>query len=74
MSYITEIIVSFRIPASLLKKLRECEEAHDYLDLSELIRSIVRKNWLVSKDPVFYEIQKLRQELKEEIRRGKSEE
>jgi len=43
------------------------------MDLSELVRSLVRQHWLVSKDPVFYEIQKLKQELKEEIRRGKSE-
>ena len=58
----------------MVKKLRECKQTQDYLDLSELIRSIVRKHWLVSKDPVFYEIQKLREELRDEIRGGKSEE
>lgn len=68
------MIVSFRIPSSLVKELKESPTANRYLDMSELIRSIVRKRWLVSKNPVIYEIDKLRQELKEEIRRGKSEE
>lgn len=65
------MIVSFRIPNSLVKQLKESAVTENYLDLSELIRNIVRKNWLVSKDPVFYEIQKLRQELIDEMRRGK---
>ena len=67
------MIVSLRIPTDLFEQLKKVAKQKHYLDLSELVRSLIRKNWLVSKDPVFYEIQKLRQELKEELRRGKSE-
>ena len=67
------MIVSFRIPSKLVAQLKKSPEADNYLDTSEMIRTIVRKNWLVSKDPVMYEIQKLRRELKEEIRSGRSE-
>lgn len=67
------MIVSFRIPSILVEQLKKSPEADNFLDTSEMIRTIVRKNWLISKDPVIYEIQKLRRELKEEIRRGRSE-
>ena len=73
MSNITEVIVSFRIPSKLVEQLKQSPDADQFLDTSEMIRSIVRKNWLVSKDPIMYEIKKLKRELKEEIRRGNSE-
>ena len=65
--------MSLRIPSALSEELRGIAKSKNYLDVSELVRAVVRRRWLASKDPVRFEIHKLREELKEEIRRGKSE-
>ena len=70
---ITDIIVSLRMPAAMVEQLKEKAERKHYLDVSELVRGLVRQHWLSSKDPVLYEVQKLRLELKEEMRRDKIE-
>jgi Arc/MetJ-type ribon-helix-helix transcriptional regulator len=38
-----ERVVSVKMPASLVKELRNFTQAHHYLDLSEQVRSIVRQ-------------------------------
>lgn len=68
------MIVSLRVPSELLTQTRKIANKKQYLDISELVRYIIRQEWQSSKDPIRYEIQRLRQELKEEIRRGKIEE
>jgi Arc/MetJ-type ribon-helix-helix transcriptional regulator len=63
------MIVSVRMPAGLLEELKERQAAEHFLDLSELVRRVVRKRWLGSQDLVLREIQELRSELKDELGR-----
>jgi len=62
-----ETMVSVRMPDSLYKMLlNEVGEAH-FLDLSEEIRSIVRKKWLSSARPEGLLIKKLSAEMRHEL-------
>jgi Arc/MetJ-type ribon-helix-helix transcriptional regulator len=67
---VTDVLVSLRIPAVLLDELKELQEKEHFMDLSELVRRVVRKRWLGSKDPILREIRELRAELREELGRG----
>ncbi len=69
-----DVIVTVRVPASLLKAIRERTERDHYSDLSEQIRSIVRKACLKRADPVREGIEEIKERLKEELReRGERE-
>ncbi|MBW2970701.1 hypothetical protein KY320_00920 [Candidatus Woesearchaeota archaeon] len=61
------------MPKILNEQLKKAAEKRHYLDTSELVRSLVREHWLAQQSPVLHEIHKLREELREEIRRGLSE-
>ena len=65
----TNSIVSVRVPESLLDAFKESSKRDHYLDLSEAVRSIVRKRWLQNKDPQTYEIRKLREDITQNIDR-----
>ena len=67
----TEDIVSFRINAELIKELKEIVKDGHYLDLSELIRTIVRKRFMLERYPVAYELDNIKNELKAEFRRDR---
>lgn len=41
------VIVSVRIPSTLVKKLKIILEKEDFMDLSEAIRSIIRNKWII---------------------------
>lgn len=64
----TNTIVSVRIPESMMRELKERIKKDHYLDLSEGVRSIVRRKWLEWKDPSSYQIKKLREEIKEVVK------
>ncbi len=57
-------IVSVRLPESMVKELNDSIKKDHYLDLSEAIRSIVRKKWMEWKDPRAYQIKQLREDIK----------
>ena len=40
-----EVMVSVRMPSSLISKLKELSRQEDFIDLSEMVRSIVRVKW-----------------------------
>jgi len=60
-------IVSVRIPESLSKELRGKLTDDHFLDLSEAVRSIVRKRWMEWKDPGMFQIKQLRQDIKDAV-------
>ncbi|MBR9699505.1 hypothetical protein GOV09_03565 [Candidatus Woesearchaeota archaeon] len=61
-------IVSIRVPSSLAKNLKEIVQKDHFLDVSETVRSIVRKRWLEWKDPTTYQVKKLREDIKEVVK------
>lgn len=67
----TEVLVSVRIPSRLVEKLKAAASAKHFLDLSEVVRSIIRQRWYRDKQPILYELNRIRDELKEEIWRLK---
>lgn len=62
-------MVSIRMPASLVGKLRKISGQEDFLDLSECVRSIVRKKWMQHTNPELEQIKKLREEIELEVRK-----
>ncbi|MFH1053197.1 MAG: hypothetical protein V1740_02155 [Candidatus Woesearchaeota archaeon] len=63
-----DVIVSIRIPESLLNKLKEQAEKDSYMDISEEIRSIVRNKWLFFQQPELMEIKKLRKDISDQLK------
>lgn len=63
MVLLTDIIVSVRLPKSLLKELKILVKEQHFLDLSEQVRSIVRKKWMEYTKPELYELKQLRKEI-----------
>lgn len=57
-------IVSLRIPKSLIRELKQSMKQDHFLDLSDAVRSIIRKRWLEHSDPFTYQIKQLRREIK----------
>lgn len=64
-----DVIVSIRMPESLIKELKALAREQHFLDLSEQVRSIVRNKWLMSSDPRLFELKSLRLGIEEEVRK-----
>jgi Arc/MetJ-type ribon-helix-helix transcriptional regulator len=56
-------IVSIRLPKPLIEELNRLKEKEHFLDVSELIRSVVRKKWLEHSEPEAFQVKKLREEV-----------
>jgi Arc/MetJ-type ribon-helix-helix transcriptional regulator len=61
-------MVSIRMPKSLVLEIKKLVDKHHFLDLSEMVRSIVRQRWMEYTKPELYELKKLRKDIKEEIK------
>ena len=66
-----DVIVSIRIPNSLLLELRALSEKKHFLDVSEGVRSIVRKKWLSAVSPDIMVLKEIKENIKEEIKKKK---
>ncbi len=62
-------IVSVRIPATLMVKLKQSAVKADCLDVSEYVRSMVRSRYLRSQEPLAFEVKALQQQLTRELTR-----
>ena len=62
-----DVIVSIRIPERLLSVLQKLVENGYYMDVSEVLRSIVRERWMYSKHPELEELRKLREDIKKGV-------
>jgi len=60
-------LITIRMPASLTRELKKYSEKNHCLDLSEYIRSIVRKKCLEFADPYSTQMQKFRQEIQKDL-------
>ena len=67
-----DIMVSIRMPEGLILKLRKLAEIEHFMDVSEEIRSIVRKRWTQAVNPELFELKKLREDIKDEVRKKSS--
>lgn len=65
-----ERVVTLKLPASLVRSLRERTHKDHYLDLSEQIRSIVRQAVLRHAQPYSDEIARLREDLLQHTQRA----
>ncbi len=64
-----DVMVSIKIPESLLSELKNLVEKEHYMDISESIRSIVRDEWLHFKQPELMELKKLKDEMMTELKK-----
>lgn len=64
----TDVIVSIRMPKTLFLELKKSAEEQHFLDVSEEIRSIVRSRWMQHTKPELFELKKLRESIKDEIK------
>ena len=62
------VLVSLRIPTPLLERLKSLVDKGEYLDLSELVRSILRQRWTHSQNPQLHELRRLRQEIADSMK------
>ena len=63
----TDIVVSIRMPTSLVKELKTLAQKNHFKDLSEEIRSIVRTKCLKYSQPYDSELKKLREDLSAQL-------
>jgi Arc/MetJ-type ribon-helix-helix transcriptional regulator len=62
-----DTLVSIRMPEGLAKDLEQQSQQEHFLDLSEFIRSVVRKEWLRQTNPQLAELQSLRKKVEDEL-------
>ncbi len=67
-------IVTVRMPVTLLTSLRQHTAEDHYSDLSEQVRSIIRKGCLRYTNPLTAEVTELKGQLKEELLKARDEE
>lgn len=60
-------MISIRIPTSLIEELKITAKKDHFLDVSESVRSIIRTNWIKSKDPLAFQLKKLKEEISENL-------
>lgn len=65
-----DVLVTVRLPASLVEELKLLTQKHHYMDTSETIRSVLRQKWEQYSDPLAYEVRQLRASIEEELKRG----
>ena len=70
----SDVLVSVRMPESLLLKLKKLAEKEHFMDVSEEIRSITRKNWFKFAHPELMELKRLRKDILDEIKKKSEKE
>lgn len=62
-----DVMISVRVPSSLVKELKELTEKNHYMDLSEHVRAIIRAKSMQYVEPYRYELSKMRKEMEQNI-------
>jgi len=62
-----EFLVSVRMPITLAKAIKSISQEEHYLDMSECIRSIIRKKTLEIADPYVKELKSIQDELQKKL-------
>lgn len=63
----TSQIVSVRMPASLIKSLKDIAQKNHFMDVSEELRFIVKKKMIEEIDPFSYQVQRLKDEIRDGV-------
>jgi len=63
-------MVSIRMPSSLIQEIKKLSSKQHFMDVSELIRSVVREKWIQTTNPHLYELKKLRQDIESELKKN----
>ncbi len=66
-----DTIISIRIPSSLVTELKELTEKKHFLDLSELIRTVIREKCDEHLEPYKHEVRQMRDTLEESLQTHK---
>ena len=64
-----DVLVSVRMPEPLYIELKELAKEEFYMDVSEEVRSIIRKKWMMSMHPELIEISKLKKDILSEMKK-----
>jgi metal-responsive CopG/Arc/MetJ family transcriptional regulator len=64
---LTDVLVSVRMPSTLVNELRALAEKNHFMDLSEEIRSIVRQKCLEHASPYNLQLKKIVKDIEEEV-------
>jgi Arc/MetJ-type ribon-helix-helix transcriptional regulator len=62
-----DTMISVRVPASLLKELKDLTQKNHYMDLSEHTRAIIREKSMQYVAPYRYELSKMRNQMEKQI-------
>ena len=67
-----DVMISIRVPTSLVKELKDLTETNHYMDLSEHMRAIMREKSMQYVEPYRYELSKMRTEMENSISTNKA--
>jgi Arc/MetJ-type ribon-helix-helix transcriptional regulator len=67
-----DIMISIRVPSTLVKELKLLTEKNHYMDLSEHMRAIMREKSMQYVEPYRYELTKMREEMESKISANKA--
>jgi len=67
-----DVMISIRVPAGLLKELKELTAKNHYMDLSEHTRAIIRDKSMQYVEPYRYELSKMRNQMENQISANKA--
>lgn len=73
MKQVKNYMISVRLPSSLVEEVKDVSKKDHYLDLSEAVRSIIRNNWLKNKDPISFQLRRMRKEINATINQKNQE-
>ena len=68
-----DILVSIRIPESLLDEVKKLTKEEHFMDVSEGIRTIVRDKWLEYQKPELFHLKKIRKDIQTELTKKSKE-
>ena len=63
----TDVLVSVRMPSTLVNELRALAKKNHFMDLSEELRSIVRQKCLEYNSPYDIQLKKIVKDIEEEV-------
>ncbi len=63
----TSSVVSVRMPASLVRELKNFSEKNHFMDVSDEIRYIIKQKMIEKIDPFSFQLQRLKDEIRGEV-------
>jgi hypothetical protein len=67
-----DVMISIRVPSTLIKELKVLTEKNHFMDQSEHMRAIMREKSMQYVEPYRYELTKMREEMENKISANKA--